>query len=86
MKTWKHIVISIVIIALVWIVNIEIILPRLIENLFRDIEQSIEEEFDRQVNELMRNALRDEIIRQLKEKEGKTIQDYYIEDFFRRMK
>jgi len=76
MKTWAHIVIAIV---LVWIVNIEIILPKFIENLFRDIEQTIEEEFNRQASELMR----DEIIRQLKEKEGKTIIDYYIEDFFR---
>ena len=76
MKIWAHIVIAIV---LVWIVNIEIILPKFIENLFRDIEQTIEEEFNRQASELMR----DEIIRQLKEKEGKTIIDYYIEDFFR---
>lgn len=26
-----------------------------------------------------------EIIKQLKEKEGKTIRDYYMEDYFRRM-
>lgn len=78
MKTWK----LIIVIALFWILAIEVVIPKLIENLFRDIEQTIEEEFNRQASELMR----DEIIKQLKEKEGKTIQDYYIEDFFRRLK
>ena len=78
MKIWK----LIIVIALFWILAIEVVIPKLVESLIHDIEPLIEREFDKQVSELMR----DEIIRQLKEKEGKTIQDYYIEDFFRRLK
>jgi len=47
----------------------------------KDIDKTIEIEFNKQASELMR----DEIIRQLKEKEGMTIEDYLIKQYFERL-
>ena len=70
----KKFIITICIILFV-IINIWqfIIVPKLIDY----IEQQTN-------NELTSEEMKDEIIRQLKEKEGKTIEDYYIEEYFRR--
>ena len=81
----KKIIVGIcVLLAIVVCVYQFIILPYMIErlsSLFIGLDQYIEQEIRKQSSDLMR----DEIIRQLKEKEGKTIQDYYIEDYFRRI-
>ena len=81
----KKIIVGIcVLLAIVVCVYQFIILPYMIErlsSLFIGLDQYIEQEIRKQSSDLMR----DEIIRQLKEKEGKTIQDYYIEDHFRRI-